>query len=300
MSTHSHSCIILVLLLKVLYMKRRTSSRSTAVCSNAALQRCLKELDDANDSERRTSFLSEKKDADDDYSVATKRRKKSIVPELPREISSDTTFEQHGYRVFRSGVRIGPKLRKLKSDVMQRKGAGAPSAIFNGIENNDNLRLQAPLDLEIDVHLPGLQTIISSLPELSETELSPWRLIISKDGCAPQVAHTDWVPQETSSKSFACVVALQPNTTLDIWPGAHAVLSESLQEGGGYLARSRLLAIARSQICLDAGDVLLFRSDLVHAGSAYAKRNVRLHAYFDHPCVRRVEGRVWKVFDHVF
>ena len=34
-------------------------------------------------------------------------------------------------------------------------------------------------------------------------------------------------------------------------------------------------------ISMKAGDVLLFRGDLVHAGAAYEDTNIRVHAYVD-------------------
>jgi ectoine hydroxylase-related dioxygenase (phytanoyl-CoA dioxygenase family) len=64
---------------------------------------------------------------------------------------------------------------------------------------------------------------------------------------------------------------LQDNTTLDVFDdqGEHKLLA------------------------LDAGDILLFRSDLVHAGSAYTEDNLRLHAYLDSPFVKRITNRTW-------
>jgi len=35
------------------------------------------------------------------------------------------------------------------------------------------------------------------------------------------------------------------------------------------------------QLALNAGDVVVFRGDLVHAGATYEKRNVRLHVSLD-------------------
>jgi hypothetical protein len=137
---------------------------------------------------------------------------------------------------------------------------------------NDNKRTQAPILLVPEADLLGFNELIQRVHELKGAILSPWQLILSKAGCAQQALHMDWDPQPNVHKAFACLVALQNETFLDV------------ASNGG-----------RAQIKMEEGDVLIFRADLVHAGSAYRKRNVRLHAYFDSPEVVRTEGRVWKV-----
>jgi hypothetical protein len=77
-------------------------------------------------------------------------------------------------------------------------------------------------------------------------------------------------------------VALQDGTTLDVWPGALTT------EPGRWPA-----SIPRCQVRLQAGDVLLFRGDLVHAGSAYNAANVRLHCYLDAADVSRPPDMTW-------
>jgi hypothetical protein len=41
-----------------------------------------------------------------------------------------------------------------------------------------------------------------------------------------------------------------------------------------------------------AGDVIVFRADCIHAGSAYTKENVRLHCYLDIPKMPHATNRV--------
>lgn len=41
------------------------------------------------------------------------------------------------------------------------------------------------------------------------------------------------------------------------------------------------------RVNLDVGDVMLFRGDLIHSGSAYAKENIRLHAYLHISGIKR-------------
>lgn len=158
--------------------------------------------------------------------------------------------------------------------------------IFNGHENkeggisgisgsNDNKRLQAPIAVEPEVHLPGFAHLIKSVVELRGTRVSKWQLLVSKPGCAPQAPHADYDPQPNVHKAFGCLVAIQDATTLDVFLGVNHEV--------------------RTRVCLSQGDVLLFRGDLIHAGSAYPLRNARLHVYFDHVDVVRTENRVHKV-----
>ena len=106
-------------------------------------------------------------------------------------------------------------------------------------------------------------------------------LLESEPGCQRQAAHCDYVP----SPELACadpmpllvLIAIEPNTTLDVWP-----LSWQRQ-------------CVRKTIALDA---LVFRADLIHAGSAYETRNRRIHFYLDSPVVQREPNRTWIIYKH--
>jgi hypothetical protein len=86
-------------------------------------------------------------------------------------------------------------------------------------------------------------------------------------------------------------MALEPATTLEVWPTSHRLVR-----------RTRLTRVTRKvtrhTVELAAGDVIIFRGDLVHAGSPYEKHNVRIHAYLDHPTVSRPPNRTWVIHDH--
>jgi hypothetical protein len=127
------------------------------------------------------------------------------------------------------------------------------------------------------------ETIMSKIPasvfrkNSPRLEIRDWVLLHSLPGCQRQVEHTDYDPEviaeitDEADVPWLVLVALQDNTTLDVFDD---------QE------QHKLLA-------LDAGDILLFRSDLVHAGSAYTEDNLRLHAYLDSPFVKRIKNRTW-------
>lgn len=119
-------------------------------------------------------------------------------------------------------------------------------------------------------------------------------ILESRPDCQIQAAHTDYEPDDALCATtdvtvpLLAVIALQPATTLEVWPASHRLIR-----------RTRLTRvtpkIARHTVTLGAGDVIVFRGDLVHAGSPYAERNIRLHAYIDHPAVPRPPNRTWTI-----
>lgn len=105
-------------------------------------------------------------------------------------------------------------------------------------------------------------------------------VLLSQENCKAQLPHTDYsdktlkVALESSGGDdakmpLACLVALQDGTRFDVWPGA---IRFDSSRSFDHLC-----------VILNAGDMLIFRGDLVHAGAATgpACRNVRIHAYLD-------------------
>lgn len=122
-------------------------------------------------------------------------------------------------------------------------------------------------------------------------------ILESLRGCQRQAAHVDYVPDaallDTTDETvpLLAVVALQSGTFLDVWPGSHRLVR-----------RPRLTRhtphIRRETVELNAGDVIVFRGDLIHAGSEYARHNLRIHAYIDHPLVPRPPNKTWVIQRH--
>jgi hypothetical protein len=101
----------------------------------------------------------------------------------------------------------------------------------------------------------------------------------SLDGCTEQQPHTDYNAEtiknitEPICVPLLVLVALIPETYLNIWD---------------FNGNNRKLV-------MDKGDVLIFRADMIHAGSSYEKENIRIHAYLDSPIVKRIPNRTWFV-----
>ena len=113
-------------------------------------------------------------------------------------------------------------------------------------------------------------------------------LLESRPGCQRQAAHCDYVPTPELLEApdeevpLLFLLALEDNTRLDVWPLSH----------------TRSLIAERKTLELAAGDAVIFRADLVHAGSAYENQNIRIHAYLDHPSVPRDPNRTWIIYKH--
>jgi hypothetical protein len=56
--------------------------------------------------------------------------------------------------------------------------------------------------------------------------------------------------------------------------------------------------ITPTRVSLDAGDVFVFRADLVHAGGDYHSHNIRMHCYMDSPAVHRDPNRTFIISKH--
>lgn len=164
--------------------------------------------------------------------------------------------------------------------------------IFNG-EENDHKRRQ------VNVHTSDVKEFreeLLNLPFLTRFHcLDYFVLLRSLPGCTRQFAHTDYIPDEellsctVEERPLLCVFALEDKTKLVVWPGSHKVI-----HGRG---RS-LKPIEPKVVWLDAGDAIVFRGDLVHAGAEYDTENIRLHCYIDSKAVNRYPNRTFIIQKH--
>ena len=157
---------------------------------------------------------------------------------------------------------------------------------------NDGRRRQADFPDTV-----GLQALLESVSGSGSRQATDFVALESLPGCQAQAAHTDYVPDaallDTTDDTvpLLAVIALQPATTLEVWPGSHHLIR-----------RARLTRhtpkVTRRTVRLNVGDVIVFRGDLIHAGSPYTSRNLRLHAYIDHPSVPRPPNKTWAIQRH--
>lgn len=193
---------------------------------------------------------------------------------------NQTNISKHGYHIYKNILEINDNIIPLLDKQINSKKGGP---IFNGIKN-DKKRLQSNVyrsNNTINNFLVNLEnTIYSLLPQDSPLFFSNWVILKSISGCSSQKPHTDYDPisiEQISNDEKKCpllvLVSLMPETYLDIWDidGNHQKLT------------------------LDKGDILIFRADVVHAGSSYINDNIRIHSYLDSPFVKRIPNRTWFV-----
>lgn len=191
--------------------------------------------------------------------VKVRKVKKPRAAVLPGSLS------EFGYEVFQQAVEPTQKL----CDTALRSAADA-FVIFNHnarTRSNDDLRSQSHVKVN-DRLLRGIDEFLQQF-EHSGMKRSEFMAIHSAPGCQEQAAHCDFDPKspcfQTPTFPVGVIVALQDDTFVDVWPGSHR----------------NAFRVERHKVTLSKGDVLVFRGDCVHAGSAFQHANTRLHCYVD-------------------
>jgi hypothetical protein len=190
---------------------------------------------------------------------------------------NQTNIYARGYHVFKNKIPIHPTvLTALKKQIESKTGG----PIFNGAKN-DKKRIQSNLSRNpavLDEFIDDLETTIYELlPTDSPLSFSNWVILKSTPGCERQQPHTDYDPELIRRRGapahipLLVLVSIMPDTCLDLWDA-----------NGNH-----------ERVSMDAGDILIFRADTVHAGSAYQRENIRIHAYLDTPTIQRIQNRVW-------
>lgn len=140
---------------------------------------------------------------------------------------------------------------------------------------------------------------VKSIVAVTFPTLIPRDLIflLSLAGCSAQDAHADGVPSkdfyQSSPTPLSALISIHDSTTLNIWPKSHLLAHHSATEHGNTTVPFDLITC--EIISIPAGHVCFFRQDLIHAGSAYEKDNVRMHIMFDHPDVIRQSDSVFVI-----
>jgi hypothetical protein len=192
-----------------------------------------------------------------------------------------------GYEIHRGYSNIDTNILEYMTEYAKKA-----EPIFNdNTTNRQNDRLRRQISLPS--RHTWLRDIRQKLQErYPEHKIKDPVLLQSMPGCRRQAAHCDYVPSpeflvtNTKTKPLLFILALENDTYLDVWSGSHLRKS----------ARSN--PILPTRLSLNAGDAIIFRSDLVHAGSAYDKSNIRIHFYIDHPSVPRDPNRTWIIYKH--
>jgi hypothetical protein len=143
----------------------------------------------------------------------------------------------------------------------------------------------------IDVCIPGLRP-------------SPVSILHSRKGCDRQAAHMDGVRANPGDEEdiwmeappLAVILALEDNTSVLLYPRSHKYYHDYYKnkEREGGTGSSEIPQ--QKYVSLQAGEMLIFRQDLLHHGEGYPHRsNTRLFVYLDNDLVTRPPNAVYMV-----
>lgn len=223
-------------------------------------------------------------------------RKRSHAESLPEP----DPLHSVGYKVFKAAVKITDPL--LQETIKRSEDA---DAIFNHNEKTPrNDHKQRQCKLTANKSSKNMKEFMQRLNGFLSDNVSkvltpaPWFVIHSRPNCQDQAAHCDYVPNPSlgtvpdERMPLAALVSMMPGTTLNVWPKSIrlSTLNEALVE--------QIPSIKCRVVKLNAGDMIVFRGDLVHAGSSYKKDNYRLHTFLDSDAVERKPNSTWIVHKH--
>lgn len=172
------------------------------------------------------------------------------------------------------GYLIIPKAIKISNKILyhiRKQSLARGKPIFG----KDQKRKQCALYLQRNIVKDFIAELNHQVEQIINPEYhqqSKWVILRSDPGCLQQPYHQDYVPSEELNACpddqfpLGIICALMPGTTLNVF---------SLDSG------------EESLVELSTGDLLVFRGDLIHAGSAYQNVNYRLHCYVDSNNVKR-------------
>jgi hypothetical protein len=144
---------------------------------------------------------------------------------------------------------------------------------FRHIFNPDKRRMQAPVKDRCEFASRLCRVLHEHMDGRS---LGSMVVLKSEPGCKQQAWHTDYDPDIIKSlhrPPMGVMVALQDDTLFEVYP--------------------------HTQHTLMRGDVLVFEGGVVHAGAAYNRENVRIHAYLDSNECRRDWNHTYLLSDRL-
>ena len=142
-------------------------------------------------------------------------------------------------------------------------------AVDGNAIHGDNLRKQKKMSARHEL-AKRLRAALQLARELEGREVGAFNLLGSKAGCRQQHRHWDWDPASVDALNDR----LPRGVVLACEDGARLVVFNDVHDVEGQYVE------------LNAGDVLLFDGDVLHAGAQYEKDNLRLHVYLDVPALQ--------------
>jgi Phytanoyl-CoA dioxygenase (PhyH) len=206
----------------------------------------------------------------------------SVTGNMLGDVRGD--FDTHGFAILRSALQPGHVATLYATcarELQRMRTADTLTAIVNdepyeedekNLEHAMTTSLRSQCLLVDDDDLAQARADISHriacLPNTSPSPQlwSQFRALESQPLTAQQVFHKD----STSTQNLSVIVALQDDgAVFSVVPGSHL---PDAAEADNCSRRA-------IQVRLAIGDMLVFRTNLSHAGGAYVSRNIRIHCY---------------------
>jgi hypothetical protein len=173
--------------------------------------------------------------------------------------------------------------------------------MFFRVAVGDRKRLMLPVDPDTTpiahVYQRAVVLLNCLFPHLKCVDAT---LLLSLEHCSPQVPHCDGSIGSTLYKiqfeqgvvPLSAFIAFQASTTLRVWrashkriwefydfsvPSEHSAVTRPGEDGCSTLAHLQ----RHVELSVPAFSLVVFRQDLVHAGSGYSEDNIRMHFYLD-------------------
>lgn len=199
-------------------------------------------------------------------------------------------LHQVGYTIHRSNLTIDQKeVRKLRKYAKDKA-----RTIFNHNlkDRQDYKRKQTNFPKKLG------NKLFRQIKNFTETYYSnliskEWSILLSLPGCHEQAPHCDYVQDDQFENvkdrdiPLSYIICLQENTKINLWVNSLKMVY-----------RKPIAPIRKTEVKMNVGDVLVFRGDLVHAGSAYNDENIRVHGYLDSKTIKRICNQTYVIHQH--
>ena len=213
--------------------------------------------------------------------------------------AQENNLHTTGYQIIRQAVPVDARVLAFA----EKSSARNSKSIFNHNETNarnDHKRRQCNLLVKSKYMQEFDSRVQKLVKDRVNTALKPTNPVIlhSRPGCQPQAAHCDYVPDDSlktvddKAMPLAVLIALMPNTRLTVWPDSCRLATKDTEQ------LASVEPIHSQELELNAGDMVIFRGDFIHAGSSYAEDNFRIHYFLDSPFVPRTNNRTWLIEQH--
>lgn len=193
-------------------------------------------------------------------------------------------------QMFHRALKEGKKAPSFVKNIFDDSEAGAkdPNRVQIDLTAADNTskliadRVGTAGDVTTIKHI--IKQLKTMFPEHDANDMS---VLFSIAGGNIQAAHADYPTDKFRNNNnydtipLGVLVGLQDDTVIDLWPGAI--------EGGKDCED-----VDPIRLHYNAGDIVIFRGDLTHAGAPFDHNNVRLHMYLDNPSVTRPKDHTEK------